>query len=111
VVKCPKDGVEYREAETSFEYHGVVVPSVPCLKCPKCGEMLFSPEQVRYIRERVALLAPEIKFIRKVSKAGNRPALYLPDMVVEALKLHPGDEVSIYIEGRKRMVVEPVETS
>ncbi len=110
-MKCPKDGAEYREAETNFEYHGVIVPNAPCLKCPKCGEALFSPEQVKYIRERVASLAPEIKFTRKISRAGNRPALYLPDVIVEALKLHPGDEVSIYIEGKKRVVIEPVEAS
>jgi len=109
VVKCPKDGAEYRGAKIDFEYHGVIVPNVPCLKCPKCGEVLFSPEQVKHIRERVASLAPEIKFIRKVSMAGKRPALYLPDVIVESLKLHPGDEVSIYMEGKKRMVVEPVE--
>ena len=71
MVKCPRDKVDYEEAKGSFEYHGVIIPNVPCLKCPKCGEVLFGPEQVKYVRERIGVLAPDIKFSRKISKAGN----------------------------------------
>jgi antitoxin component of MazEF toxin-antitoxin module len=64
---------------------------------------------VKHIRERIAALGPEVKFTRKISKAGNRPAIYLPDVVVESMKLRAGDEVSIYMEGKRRLVIEPIE--
>jgi len=107
VVKCPKCSMPYKRAKCDYEQYGIVMRNVPCFKCPKCGDEIFSPEQVRFIREKIHLFAPQIKVIRKISKAGKRPAIYLPERIVETMGLSSGDEVTIYLEGKKRIVIEP----
>jgi antitoxin component of MazEF toxin-antitoxin module len=39
--------------------------------------------------------------------ARNRPAVYLPDDVVKAVKVEIGDDVEIYVEGN-RIIIEPI---
>lgn len=82
--------------------------NIPCFKCPNCGDEIFSPEQVKLIREKIEQFAPQIKVIRKISKAGKRPAIYLPARIVETVGLSSGDDVMIYLEGKKRIVIEPL---
>lgn len=108
MVKCTKCEVEYEEATCSYEQFGVIIPNTLCYRCPKCGGEVFSPEQVKAIREKISALAPEIRVVRKVSKAGRRPAIYLPEAITQSLDLVPGDEVTIYLEGKKRIIVEPI---
>jgi len=106
MIKCPKCQVEYKEAKTSFEQLGVIIPNASCLKCPKCGDEIFTPAQVRAIRERITAIAPQLKLIRKISQAGRRPAIYLPDDLITTLGLSIGDEVAIYTEGKKKIIIE-----
>lgn len=108
MVKCPKDGSAYVKGKCDYEQFGIIIRNINCLRCPKCGDELFTPEQVRIIRERIGALAPEVRLIRRISKAGKRPALYLPKDIVSRLKLSIGQEVSIYLEGKKRIVIEPI---
>jgi len=42
----------------------------------------------------------------QVSKWGNSLAIRLPAAVVEELKLKPGDEINIRVEGKDNFVVE-----
>ncbi|MCS4542199.1 MAG: YgiT-type zinc finger protein [Euryarchaeota archaeon] len=105
-MKCYNCNVGLEKAKTNFEYQGVIIPDMPCLKCPKCGEKLFSPEEVRYVRERLAGLLPRIKYTRKISKAGNRPVLYLPENLIKFMNLKVREEVTVYPEGKKRIVIE-----
>lgn len=97
----------YKRAKCDYEQYGIVMRNVSCFKCPKCGDEIFSPEQVRFIRKKIHLFAPQIKVTRKISKAGKRPAIYLPERIVETMGLSSGDEVTIYLEGKKRIVIEP----
>jgi hypothetical protein len=107
-VKCHKCKVEYVEASCNYEQFGVIIPHTPCYRCPKCGDEVFSPEQVKAIREKISALAPKIRVVRKISKAGRRPVVYLPNIITETLDLEPGDEVAIYLEDGKRIILEPV---
>ena len=108
MIKCPKDGAAYVKDRCDYEQFGVLIRNMDCLKCPKCSDELFTPEQVRVIRERIAALAPEVRLVRKISRAGKRPALYLPQDIVKRLDLSVGQDVSIYLEGKKRIVIEPI---
>jgi len=108
LVKCPRCKREYKETVCNYEQFGVIIQNTPCYRCPKCGDEVFSPEQVKVIREKISALAPKIRVVRKISKAGRRPAVYLPEAIVESLELLPGDEIAIYLEGKKRIVLEPV---
>lgn len=49
---CPTCCVEYVEVEFDFEFDGVVLHNVKALKCPICGEELFTPEQYSVIQKR-----------------------------------------------------------
>ena len=42
----------------------------------------------------------------RVAKWGNSLAVRLPDAVVKALKLKPGDEIEIVVSGTRRFEVE-----
>ena len=110
-MKCPKCQIEYVEAKTDFEYQEIIMRNVDCLKCPKCGVALFTPEQYDMIRKRFSGLAPTLRLTRKVSAAGKRPAVYLPKDIVKAVGLKIGDEIDIYLQGKNRIVIELANTT
>lgn len=102
--KCPKCKTEYIEVEVDFEYGDVILRNVKALKCPRCGEELFTPEQYRIIRERIRSVAQPLKLKRKISTAGKKPIVYLPEDVVKAINAKVGDEIDIYVEGNKIII-------
>jgi len=105
--KCPKCNVEYVTGRCNFEYEDIVIPDASCTKCSKCGEKLFTPEQYEEIRKRIYAITPPLKLTRKISNAGKRPIIYLPDDITKAVGLKVGDDVDIYLQGKKRIVIEP----
>jgi len=108
MVKCYKHDVELMEVRTDFEYKGVVVRGVKALRCPVCGDELLDLDQYGEIRRRIEAVIQPLKLRRRISTAGKRPALYLPEDVMKATDVKIGDEVDIYTEGR-RIVIEPIE--
>jgi len=108
MVKCVNDGAEFREVEIDFEYGGVVVRGVKALRCPVCGEEIIDLAQYGQIKRRIEALIMPLKLRRRISTAGKKPVLYLPEDVVKAADLKVGDVVEIHMEGR-RIVIEPVE--
>jgi YgiT-type zinc finger domain-containing protein len=90
-----------------YEYHGIIVKDVKALKCPVCGDEVIDVEEYDKIRRRIESMIKPLRLRRKISSAGNRPAVYLPDDVVNAVKVEIGDDVEIYIEGN-RIIIEPV---
>jgi len=107
MARCPTCGVEYTEVETNFEYGDVVLRNVKATRCPRCGRELFTPEQFRAIKERLQSVVQPLKLKRKISEAGKRPVLYLPEDVVKAINAKVGDEVDIYVEGNK-IIIEKI---
>jgi YgiT-type zinc finger domain-containing protein len=106
MVKCPRDKVEYVTARTDYEYQGMLFRNVDVERCPKCGEEVFTPEQYERIRQRVEAMRPTLRLTRHITLAGKRPVLYLPEDIVRATGLKPGDEVDVYLQGKKRIVIE-----
>jgi hypothetical protein len=51
---CPICCVEYVEVEFDFEDDGVILHNVKALRCPCCGEEVFTPKQVEVIKKRIA---------------------------------------------------------
>jgi len=107
--RCPSCNVEYVEVDTEFEYGDVVLRYLKATKCPECGRELFTPEQYRAIKERLqgvlpALQSQLLRLKRKISAAGKRPVVYLPEGVVKAVNANVGDEVDIYVEGNKIVI-------
>ena len=106
-MKCYKDEGEMVPVVIDYEYHGIVVKGVKALKCPVCGEEVIDVEEYGKIKRRIESMIKPLRLRRKISSAGNRPAVYLPDDVVNAVKVAIGDDVEIYVEGN-RIIIEPV---
>lgn len=101
--RCPKCDTEYVEVEVDFEYGDIILRNVKALRCPKCGEELFTPEQYDAIRSRIRSVAQPLRLKRK-STAGKKPIVYLPEDVVKAINAKIGDEVDVYVEGKKIII-------
>jgi YgiT-type zinc finger domain-containing protein len=106
LVKCPRDKVGYVTGRTDYEFGGMLFRNVEVERCPKCGEEVFTPEQYEKLRQRVESMQPPLRLTRRITSAGKRPALYLPEDLVRATGLKVGDEVDVYVQGKKRIVIE-----
>lgn len=102
--KCPRCDTDYVEVEVDFEYGNIILRNVKALRCPKCRQELFTPEQYRDIRERICSIAQPLRLKRKISTAGKKPIVYLPEDVVKAINAKVGDAIDIYVEGNKIII-------
>ena len=109
-MKCYKDGGEMVPTVIDYEHRGIVVKGVKALKCPVCGEEVIDVDEYGKVKRRIESMTKPLRLRRKISSAGNRPAIYLPEDVVNAVKVEIGDDVEIYVEGN-RIIIEPVNTS
>jgi hypothetical protein len=91
-----------------YEYRGVVVKGVQAMRCPECGEEVIGVEEYAKIKRRIEGLIKPLKLRRRVSAAGRRPAIYLPEDVVRAAHIKIGDEVDIYMEDDK-IIISPIQ--
>jgi len=98
---CPKCNKECEEVTIDYEYQGVLIRNVKALRCPNCKEEVFNLEQYDTIRERLRNIIQPLKLKRKISTAGKKPIIYLPEDVVKAIDAKIGDEIAIYTEGKK----------
>ena len=71
---------------------------------PDCKEELFTLEQYDAIRDRLRNVIQPLKLKRKISTAGKKPIIYLPEDVVKAINAKIGDEIDIYVEGKKIII-------
>ncbi len=106
MVKCFRDKVGYVTARTDYEYGGILFRNVEVERCPKCGDELFTPEQYEKIRLQLEAMQPTLRLTRRITSAGKRPALYLPEDIVKSAGLKIGDEVDVYLQGKKKIVIE-----
>lgn len=103
-MSCPKCKTKYEEVTTTFEHGDIILKNVKALRCPSCKEELFTPEQYSQIRERFKSITSPLKLKRKISMAGKRPIVYLPDDIINGVCMKIGDDVNIYTEGKKIII-------
>ena len=101
---CPKYNKECQEVTVDYEYQGVVLRDVKALRCLGCKEELFTLEQYDAIRDRLRNIIQPLKLRRRISTAGKKPIVYLPEDIVRAIKAKVGDEIDIYLEGKKIII-------
>ncbi len=70
-MKCHEHETDYRVVKTNYEQLGVIIKDVEALRCPVDGEILFNLEQAEAIRRRILTLAPTVKLVRKITRAGE----------------------------------------
>ncbi|OFX16454.1 hypothetical protein A3K71_06465 [archaeon RBG_16_50_20] len=108
-MKCPEHGVDYETVRTMYEQFGVILKDVKALRCPVDGEELFTLEQAEAIRQRITTLSPRLKLVRKITRAGGKPSIYLPPEIVKEAELKIGQEVAVYLADKKKIVIEAAE--
>jgi len=106
-MRCHEHDAEYKEVETTLRARGVTLNGVKALRCPIGGEEVFTAEQMREIERRLSEATP-LRLRRKITSSGRRPAVILPEDVLQTANVKTGDKVDIYTEGR-RIIIEPVE--
>lgn len=96
-IKCHCSGFF---EEKTVEFEGFDVKG---MKCNKCGEITFLPEQFKAV---LALkeLAKGIDSERKIIKIGNSLGFTLPK-AVEGLGLKIGQKIQVKLEDRKKLGV------
>jgi antitoxin component of MazEF toxin-antitoxin module len=52
------------------------------------------------------MLAPRLKLTRKITRAAGKPSIYLPEEIVKQSGMKIGQEVSVYLADKKRIVIE-----
>jgi hypothetical protein len=52
---CPNCFIEYIEVTFDCEVDGVVLHDVKALKCPRCQEEVFSPQQQEEVQKRAGI--------------------------------------------------------
>ena len=104
MTTCPKCSNEYEEVTVDYEYDGIIIRNVKALRCPGCKEELFTPEQYDAIRDRLRGILQPLKLRRKISTAGKKPIIYLPEDVVKAINAKVGDAIDISVEGKKIII-------
>ncbi len=52
-ILCPTCCVEFVEVEFDFEVDDIIMHNVKALRCPSCGEELFTSEQYETIKKRI----------------------------------------------------------
>lgn len=84
--------------EKTVEFEGF---DVKALKCSKCGEITFTPEQFKKIL-MLKELAKEINSTRKVVKIGNSLGITLPKAAKE-LGLKLGSRIELKLGPKKNL--------
>ena len=95
--------------KTTYEQFGVILKDVKALRCPVDGEEIFTMEQAEAIRQRITSLSPRLKLIRKITRAGGKPSIYLPPEIVKQADLRIGQEVAVYLADKKKIIIEAAE--
>ncbi len=107
-MKCPERETNYRVVKTNYEQLDVIIKDVEALRCPVDEEILFNLEQAEAIRRRILTLAPTVKLVRKITRAGEKPSIYLPPDIVKQAGLKIGQEVEVYLADKK-IIIEAIE--
>ena len=105
--RCPCGGV------IKWKKEKVVVEGIGCGKldveyCPTCGEEYF-PEETMEIVEKKLKQEGLWGIQRKEAtlwKSGNSVVLRIPKDIADKMKLKPDEKVTIYPEGKKKLVID-----
>ena len=108
-MKCWEcDGV-YEYKTVDFSIYGISLGKFKAKVCSKCGDTVFSEEvsnKIDHIAKQKGLFGLESK--TKVGKVGNSLDIKVNRHVAQFMDLKKGEEVIIYPESKKRLIVDIV---
>lgn len=102
-LKCPYCKVGYEPSKCTMEIAGFRLRGLDCLRCPECGDEVFTSEQMEIVQHKakeagVWGVRPGLK--RTISRSGRRPVIAVP-AEYEKLGFTAGTKVNIYAEEDK----------
>ncbi len=93
--------------DTMLAGERVVISHLRGIRCTICNEIALDPESTRLVEEIVIKSQrPLIKFKRKVTHIAKRPAVYLPQDLLESMGIKNLKDVVIYPRSRRSVVME-----
>jgi len=116
--ECPICGGEIREVKTEFSLFDGKIKKNPVIsfECTKCEEVFIDEEESKRIdkwanepaiRNMIDdLREHEFKLRRKIGYAGRTLIIRIPKDIEKIIPLSEGEEVEIYPEGKKRIIIE-----
>ncbi len=102
---CEKGVLQVREVP--YALYGETIGKFNAEICEECGEAFFDEETSQKITSATkakGLWGIEAK--TKIGEAGSTLDIRLPKRIIRFLDLKKGEEVSIYPESRKKLIIE-----
>lgn len=101
---CEKGGL--KEKKIDYELYGVLLGRFNAEVCNACGETFFDEK----VSKKMTELAKEkglwgLHATTKIGQAGSTLDIRLPKKIINFLNLKKGKEVTIYPEGKNKMVI------
>ena len=106
-VKCDECGGKIIKKKIDYSIFGVSLGKFPAEVCEKCGEICFDENTSRKmtkIAKEKGLWNLETK--TKVGKVGDTLDVRFNKRLIEFLNLKKGEEVTIYPENKKKIIIE-----
>ena len=104
---CPCGGqIEWKKNKVIMQ--GIECGILDVEVCPKCGEQ-YLPEETMTIVEKKLKEAGHWGVKRKevnLWKSGSSVLLRIPKDIAESLNLRPDEKVTIYPEGKKKLIID-----
>ena len=96
-----------QQKEVPYTLYGELLGRFKAEVCSSCGETFFSEETSRKITKAVKAKGLwGLGAQTKIAQAGSTLDVRLPKKIIEFLGLQKGEEVTIYPETRKKLVIE-----
>ena len=105
--KCEECGGKVARKEVEFKLYKESLGNFPAEVCLSCGEELFDEET----SDRIDAAAKERGLLglgaqTKLAQVGSSIAVTINKKIVNFMQLEKGEEVNVYPESKKRLVVE-----
>ncbi len=106
-TKCDECGGKIIKKKIDYSIFGVSLGKFPAEVCKKCGEICFDENTSRKMTE----IAKEknlwnLETKTKVGKVGDTLDVRFNKRLIEFLNLKKGEEVTIYPENKKKIIIE-----
>jgi len=105
--KCWECGGKMVNKKVDYSLYGISLGKFSAQVCDKCNETYFSEEtsrEITKIAKEKGLWKLETK--TKIGKVGDALDVRFNKRLIEFLGLKKGEEVTIYPESRKRVIIE-----
>ena len=102
---CEKGELKTKKA--AYALYGILIGNFPAEICDSCGEIFFSEETSREITKATKAKGLwGISARTKIGKAGSTLDIRLPKKIIEFLNLKKGEEITVYPESKRRLIID-----